>query len=182
MRTTLDASRDGVGLAASLRALQLGELLPAATGTLRAKPDGTAPSVEVQVPRSTWRVRAALIAIAGDLDAMQAALAFVPTGTAQGLSASAAGADFGALAAFGAIRAETALAGGALELAPQGIRITGASGVALADGTLRGASSPAPSASRRSRAARSSSSWRLRPRFASSTRRSTRTSARLSRS
>ena len=140
VRTTLDASRDGAGLTVSLRALQLGELLPAATGTLRMKPDGTAPSVEVQVPAlDLARLRAALIAIAGDLDAMQAALAFVPTGTAQGLSASAAGADFGALAALGAIRAETALAGGALELPPQGIRITGASGrVALADGTLRG--------------------------------------------
>jgi hypothetical protein len=140
VRTTLDASRDGAGLAVSLRALQLGELLPAATGTLRAKPDGTAPSVEVQVPAlDLARLRAALVAIAGDLDAMQAALAFVPTGTAQGLSASAAGADFGALAALGAIRAETALVGGALELPPQGIRITGATGrFALAEGTLRG--------------------------------------------
>jgi hypothetical protein len=140
VRTTLDASRDGAGLAVSLRALQLGELVPAATGTLRAKPDGTAPSVEVQVPAlDLGRLRAALIAIAGDLDAMQTALAFVPTGTAQGLTAGAAGADFGALAALGAIRAETALAGGALDLRAQGIRVTGATGrFALADGTLRG--------------------------------------------
>ena len=85
------------------------------------------------------RLRAALIAIAGDLDAVQTALAFVPTGTAQGLTASAAGADFGALAALGAIRAETALAAGALDLPAQGIKITGATGrFALADGTLRG--------------------------------------------
>ena len=140
VRTTLDASRDGTGLAVSLRALQLGELLPAATGTLRAKPDGTAPSVEVQVPAlDLARLRAALMALAGDLDAVQAALAFVPTGTAQGLTAGAAGGDFGALAALGAIRAETALAGGALELPAQGIRITGAAGrFALAEGTLRG--------------------------------------------
>ena len=75
------------GSPSTLRALQLGELLPAATGTLRTKPDYTAPSVEVQVPAlDLARLRAALIAIAGDLDAVQAALAFVPTGTAQGLS------------------------------------------------------------------------------------------------
>ena len=140
VRTTLDAGLDGAGLAVTLRALQLGELLPAATGTLRAKPDYTAPSVEVQAPAlDLARLRAALIAIAGDLDAVQTALAFVPTGTAQGLTASAAGADFGALAALGAIRAETALARGALDLRAQGIKITGATGrFALADGALRG--------------------------------------------
>ncbi|MET0154410.1 MAG: hypothetical protein ABW298_17610, partial [Candidatus Binatia bacterium] len=140
VRTTLDGSRDGAALAVALRALQLGELIPAATGTLRAKPDGTAPSVEVQVPAlDLARLRAALMALAGDLDAVQAALAFVPTGTAQGLTAGAAGGDFGALAALGAIRAETALAGGALELPAQGIKITGAAGrFALAEGTLRG--------------------------------------------
>jgi AsmA-like C-terminal region len=140
VRTTLDASRDGTGLAVSLRALQLGELLPAATGTLRAKPDGTAPSIEVQVPAlDLARLRAALMAFAGDLDTVQAALAFVPTGTAQGLTAGSAGGDFGSLAALGVIRAETALAGGALDLPAQGIKITGAAGrFALAEGTLRG--------------------------------------------
>jgi len=141
VRATLEASRDGAALAATLRALQLGELLPAATGTLKAKPDGTAPSVELHAPAlDLARLRAALEALGGDLDAVQAALAFVPTGTAQGLTASAAGADFGALASLGAIRAETGLANGALDLPAQGIRITGATGrFALAEGTLRGA-------------------------------------------
>jgi hypothetical protein len=139
VRTTLGASRDGTALAVTLRALELGELLPAATGTLRAMPDGTAPSVEAQVPAlDLAKLRAALTALAGDLDAVQAALAFVPTGTAQDLAASAAAADFGALAALGAIRAETTLAGGALDLHAQGIHITGATGrLALADATLR---------------------------------------------
>jgi AsmA-like C-terminal region len=140
VRATLDVSRDGAGFGASLRSLQVGELVPAATATLRTKPGGAAPAVEVQVPGlDLARLRAALIALAGDLDAVQAALAFVPTGTAQGLTGSASGADFGALAALGAIRAETQLAGGALELPAQGIKITGAGGrFALADGKLRG--------------------------------------------
>ena len=136
----LDARRDGAALTVSLRELQLGELVPAATGALRAKPDGAAPSVEVQVPAlDLARLRAALMALAGDLDAVQAALAFVPTGTAQGLTADAAGGDFGALTALGAMRAQTQLVAGALELPAQGIRITGAAGrFALAGGTLRG--------------------------------------------
>lgn len=141
VRTALDAGRDAAALAVTVRELRAGELLPAATGALRAKPDGTAPSLELQIPAlDLARLRAALAAIAGDLDAVQAALAFVPTGTAQGLTASAAGADFGALASLGTVRAETGLANGALDLPDQGIRITGATGrFTLADGALRGA-------------------------------------------
>ena len=85
VRAALDAQRDETALTVSVRELKAGDLVPAATGTLRAKPDGTAPAVEMQVPAlDLARLRAALAALAGDLDAVQAALAFVPTGTAQG--------------------------------------------------------------------------------------------------
>ena len=140
VRAALDAQRDETTLAVSVRELKAGDLLPAATGTLRAKADGTAPAIEVQVPAlDLARVRSALAALVGDLDAVRAAVAFVPTGTVSGLSAGAAGSDFGALGALGAMRVEAQLANGALELPAFGIAVTGGAGrFALADGTLRG--------------------------------------------
>ncbi len=139
VRAVLDAQRDGTALTASVRELKAGDLLPAATGTLRAKPDGSAPTVALQVPAlDLARLRTALVALAGDLDGVQAALAFVPTGTVQALNITAAGSDFGALAALGSMRAEGQLANGALELPAFGIAVTGGAGrFALADGTLR---------------------------------------------
>ncbi len=139
VRAVLDAQRDGTALTASVRELKAGDLLPAATGTLRAKPDGSAPTVALQVPAlDLARLRTALVALAGDLDGVQAALAFVPTGTVQALNITAAGSDFGALAALGSMRAEGQLANGALELPTFGIAVTGGVGrFALADGTLR---------------------------------------------
>ena len=72
MRGALDARRDGTAVTVSLRALQLGEHLPAATGALRANADGTAPAVELQVPAlDLVRLRAATLALAGDLDAVR---------------------------------------------------------------------------------------------------------------
>ena len=87
VRAVLDAQRDGTALTASVRELKAGDLLPAATGTLRAKPDGSAPTVALQVPAlDLARLRTAVVALAGDLAGVQAALAFVPTGTAQTLT------------------------------------------------------------------------------------------------
>ena len=139
VRAVLDAQRDGTALTASVRELKAGDLLPAATGTLRAKPDGSGPTVALQVPAlDLARLRTALVALAGDLDGVQEALPFVPTGTAQALNITAAGSDFGALAALGSMRAEGQLANGALELPTFGIAVTGGAGrFALADGTLR---------------------------------------------
>ena len=139
VRAVLDAQRDGTALTASVRELKAGDLLPAATGTLRAKPDGSGPTVALQVPAlDLARLRTALVALAGDLDGVQEALAFVPTGTVQALNITAAGSDFGALAALGSMRAEGQLANGALELPTFGIAVTGGVGrFALADGTLR---------------------------------------------
>ena len=139
VRAVLDVQRDAAALTVAVRELKVGDLVPAASGTLRAKADGTAPAVEVQVPAlDLARLRAALTALAGDLDAVRAALAFVPTGTAQGLGVTASGSDFGALAAPGSIRAQAQLANGALDLPAQGIAVTGASGrVVFAEGKLQ---------------------------------------------
>ena len=129
----------GLGAVRAVLELKAGDLLPAATGTLRAKPDGSGPTVALQVPAlDLARLRTALVALAGDLDGVQEALAFVPTGTVQALNITAAGSDFGALAALGSMRAEGQLANGALELPTFGIAVTGGAGrFALADGTLR---------------------------------------------
>jgi len=140
VRAALDARRDGAALTLSLTQLQLGELVPAATGALRAKPDGAMPSVELQVPAlDLARLRSALLAIAGDVGGVRATLAFIPTGAAQGLTAIASGGDFASLAALGSIRAETRLAAAALDLPAQGIALTAVAGrLVLAEGKLRG--------------------------------------------
>ena len=74
VRAALDARRDGAALTVSLTQLQIGDHVPAATGTLRAKPDGSGPSAELQVPAlDLGRLRAAALALAGDLDAVKTA-------------------------------------------------------------------------------------------------------------
>ena len=140
MRGALDARRDGTTVAVSLRALQLGEYLPAATGALRAKADGTAPVVELQVPAlDLVRLRAAALALAGDLDPVRTVAASVTAGAAQSLRIDASGSDFASLAALGSVRAEARLAEAALNVPALGIAIAnGAGGLVLGDGTLRG--------------------------------------------
>ena len=140
VRAALDARRDGNALAVSLTQLQIGDHVPAATGTLRAKPDGSAPSVELQVSAlDLGRLRAAALALAGDLDAVKAAAALITAGTLQNLKASAAGSDFASLATLGSARADAQLAAAALAFPDLGISIANGSGnLALADGTLRG--------------------------------------------
>jgi hypothetical protein len=140
MRGALDARRDGTTVTVSLRALQLGEYLPAATGALRANADGTAPVVELQVPTlDLVRLRAATLALAGDLDAVRNAAEFVTAGAAQSLRIDASGSDFASLATLGSVRAEARLAEAALTVPALGIAIAnGAGSLVLADGTLRG--------------------------------------------
>jgi hypothetical protein len=140
VRGALDARRDGTAVTVSLRALQLGEYLPAATGALRANADGTAPVVELHVPAlDLVRLRAAALALAGDLDAVRTVAAFVTAGAAQSLRIDASGSDFASLAAFGSVRAEARLAEAALDVPALGIAIArGAGALVLADGTLRG--------------------------------------------
>ena len=140
MRVALDASRDGTAMTVSLRGLQLGEYLPAATGALRGKPDATALSVELQVPAlDLARLRAAALALAGDLGAVQSAAAWVTAGALQSVTIGAAGSDVVSLAALGSVRAEARLASAALDFPTLGIAIAnGAGRFVLADGTLRG--------------------------------------------
>ena len=140
IRAAVDARRDGGALAVSLTQLQIGDHVPAATGTLRAKPDGSGPSVELQVPAlDLGRLRAAALALAGDLDAVKTAAAFVTAGAAQNLKASAAGSDFGSLATLGSVRAGAQVTAVALAFPQIGISIADGRGdLALADGTLHG--------------------------------------------
>jgi len=140
VRSALDARRDGTAVTVSLRALQLGEYLPAATGALRARPDGTAPAVELQVPAlDLVRLRAAALALAGDPDVVRTAAAFVTAGAVQSLKIGASGSDLASLAALGSVRAEARLASAALHFPALGIAIAnGAGSLVLADGTLRG--------------------------------------------
>ena len=140
IRAAVDARRDGGALAVSLTQLQVGDHVPAATGTLRARPDGSGLSVELQVPAlDLARLRAAALALAGDLDAVKTATTFVTAGAAQNLKASAAGSDFGSLATLGSVRADAQIAAAALAFPDLGISIASGSGnLVLADGTLRG--------------------------------------------
>ena len=140
IRAAVDARRDGGALAVSLTQLKVGDHVPAATGTLRAKPDGSGPSVELQVPAlDLGRLRAAALALAGDLDAVKTAAALVTAGTAQNLKASAAGHDFGSLATLGSVRAGAQVTAVALAFPQIGISIADGRGdLALADGTLHG--------------------------------------------
>ena len=139
IRIAADAARDGQALTLALRGFQVGNLLPQATGSLRAKPDGTAPVVELQVPAlDLARLRAAALALAEDLDAVRTATGVVTAGTARELTLTAAGNDLAALADLRALRAEARLEGAGLAL-PAGIAVrNGAGRLALADGALRG--------------------------------------------
>ena len=85
------------------------------------------------------RLRAAALALAGDLDAVKTAAAFVTAGAAQNLKASAAGSDFGSLATLGSVRAGAQVTAVALAFPQIGISIADGRGdLALADSTLRG--------------------------------------------
>src|SRR5262245_19079791 len=98
VRAALDARRDRGALTVSLTQLQVGAQVPAATGALRAKPDGSGPSIELQAPAlDLGRLRAAALAFAGDLDAVKTAAALVTSGAVRNLKASAAGSDLGSL-------------------------------------------------------------------------------------
>jgi hypothetical protein len=139
-RVTADATRDAQAMTVVVRALQLGDLLPQATASLRARPDGTAPVLEAQVPAlDLARLRAAAVTFAGDLDAVRAAAAALEAGTARGISVSVAGGDPAALAELQGVRAEAQLEAGALALPWARIRIRdGAGRFVFADGALRG--------------------------------------------
>jgi AsmA-like C-terminal region len=140
VRVAADVARDAQALTLSLRSFQLGELVPQATGSLRAKPDGTAPAAALQVPAlDLARLRTAALALAGDVDAVRTAAATVTAGTARALTVSTAGSDFAALGELRALRAEAQLEAAAIAVPAAGIAVRkGAGRLALAEGELRG--------------------------------------------
>jgi len=140
VRVAADVARDAQALTLSLRSFQLGELVPQATGSLRAKPDGTAPALALQIPAlDLARLRAAALTLAGDIDAVRAAAAMLTAGTVRELTLTAAGGDFAALAELRALRAEAQLEAAAVAVPAAGIAVRKGGGhLALAEGELRG--------------------------------------------
>ncbi|HLB15826.1 MAG TPA: AsmA-like C-terminal region-containing protein [Burkholderiales bacterium] len=139
VRLAAEVGHDGQALALTLRGLQLGNLLPQATGSFRVQPDGAAPALELQIPAvDLARLRAAALTLADDLDAVRTAAAIVTAGTARALTVSAAGSDFAALADVRAFRAEAQLEAAGVAVPAARIAVTkGAGRLAFAEGALR---------------------------------------------
>ncbi len=140
MRITLDASRDGDVLALALREFRAGDLIPGVTGELRARADGTAPTLELRVPvLDLERVGAAALAVAGDLDPVRMAAGGVTGGTLRELTVHAAGGDFAGLANLSAVRAEARVDAATVAVPAAGIVVKNGSGrLLMAEGTLQG--------------------------------------------
>jgi hypothetical protein len=140
VRVAAEVRRDGQGLALALRGLQLGDLLPQATGSFRVQPDGAAPALELQVPAvDLGRLRAAALTLADDLDIVRTVAAIIRGGTARALVVSAAGSDLLALGELKAFRVEAQVEAAAVAVPAVGIAIrNGAGRLAFAEGELRG--------------------------------------------
>lgn len=140
LRIAADAARDGQAATITLGELQLGTLLPGATGSLRARANGAAPALELKVPvLDLARVRDAALKLAGDVDAVGTAVAAVTAGTVRGLTFSTTGDDFASFTDPQALRAEATLEGIALALPAVGISVkNGAGRIVLAEGTVQG--------------------------------------------
>ncbi len=140
VRMAAEVGHDGQALALTLRGLQLGDLLPQATGSFRVQRDGAAPALELQIPAvDLARLRAAALTLADDLDAVRTAAAIVTAGTARALTVSAAGSELPALGDLKAFRAEARLDAAAVAVPAIGIAVRKGTGrLALAEGGLRG--------------------------------------------
>src|SRR5262249_35558785 len=91
-RLTADVTRDPTMLTVSLRRLELGDLLPSASGSLRAKDNGGDPTLQLLISRvDLARARAAVLTIAGDLKAVGAIAAIVRAGTLRSLKIASTG-------------------------------------------------------------------------------------------
>jgi hypothetical protein len=99
VRLAADAARDPGALTVSLRHLALGDLLPGATGALRAKADGSDPALELQASAiDLARVRAALLAVADDVAAVRDTAAIVRSGILRSLKIAGSGTSLATLA------------------------------------------------------------------------------------
>ena len=137
---SLDASRDGDALVFGLRDFRAGDLIPGATGTLRAKADGTAPVLELRVPAlDLERAGAAALALAGDLDAVREAVDGLQRGTLRDLTLNAAARDLALLADPSALRVAARVDAATVAVPAAGIVVKNGSGrFLMADGVLQG--------------------------------------------
>ena len=137
---SIDASRNDDALVLGLREFQAGDLIPGATGTLRAKADGTAPVLELRVPVLELEpARAAALALAGDIDAVRAAVEGLPRGTLRDLTLDAAASDFALLTGPSALRVAARVDAATVAVPAVGIIVKNGSGnLLMADGVLRG--------------------------------------------
>ncbi len=140
LRIALDASRDNDALVFMLREFRAGDLIPGATGTLRAKADGTAPALELRVPvLDLERMGAAALAVAGDLHPLRMAVGEVRGGTLRELTLHAAAGDLARLADLLAIRAEARVDAATVAVPAAGIVVKDGSGrFLMAEGILQG--------------------------------------------
>ena len=137
-RVAIAAARDGEQLTMALEALQLGEVLPAATGSLSVRLDGGAPALDLQVPSiDVARLHSALETLAGDVERVRTLAAALPTGTASGLTLAAAAADVRGLTQARALRVEARLDAATVRIPSLDITATDVAGrVVLAAGEL----------------------------------------------
>ena len=137
---SLDASRDGDALVFGLRDFRAGDLIPGATGTLRAKADGTAPVLDLRVPvLDLERAGAAALALAGDLDAVREAVDGLQRGTLRDLTLNAAAGDLALLADPSALRVAARVDAATVAVPAAGIVVKNGSGrLLMADGVLQG--------------------------------------------
>jgi hypothetical protein len=132
-------ARVGEDVTVTLRALQLGQLLPSATGTLRMRKDGAQPAFELQVPAlDLGRLREASLVLAGDLAAVRTVAGMVTTGTLRGLTLNVAGADFDAFSQLKAVAASAEFEAATVAVPAAGILVRNGSGrLSLAEGVLQ---------------------------------------------
>jgi hypothetical protein len=102
-RLTAEVARDPAALTVSLRRLALGDLVPGATGSLRANADGAAPALKLELSAlDLARLRESALRLAGDDGGLRAVADIVRAGTLRSLTIAGSGSTFAALA--GAVR------------------------------------------------------------------------------
>ena len=123
-----------------LRDFRAGELISGAAGTLRAKADGTGPTLELRVPvLDLQRAGAAARALAGDLDAVREAVDGLRSGTLRDLALNGEARDLALLADPSALRIAARVEAATVAVPAAGIVVKNASGrFLMADGVLQG--------------------------------------------
>ena len=139
-RLGAEVARDAKALTVSLRRLELGDLLPGATGSVRAPADGAGSTIELTVPAlDLARLRERALALAGDIESVRVAAGIVRAGTLRGLKLASAGSGLAALGEPRAVQAEAGLDGVEVALADLGIIVKDGRGLlAFTGGALRG--------------------------------------------